>query len=104
MHDRFRLVANAVDVVPLEQPLPNFPVARGLWSPKPDFATSAAAWLTAGAAHHTVLSTQVGLETFEDFAEMAQTELLTIDEGTTLRDFKLEIRWNQAYYKFASGL
>ncbi|PYI68129.1 L-arabinose isomerase [Arthrobacter livingstonensis] len=104
MRDRFRLVANAVEVVPLEQPLPKLPVARALWSPKPDFATSAAAWLTAGAAHHTVLSTQVGVEAFEDFAEMAQTELLTIDDGTTLRDFKKEIRWNQAYYKLAGGL
>jgi len=104
MRDRFRLVANAVEVVPLEQPLPKLPVARALWSPKPDFATSAAAWLTAGAAHHTVLSTQVGVEAFEDFAEMAQTELLTIDQGTTLRDFKKEIRWNQAYYKLAGGL
>ncbi|POH57864.1 L-arabinose isomerase [Arthrobacter glacialis] len=104
MRDRFRLVANAVEVVPLEQPLPNLPVARALWSPKPDFATSAAAWLTAGAAHHTVLSTQVGVETFEDFAEMAQTELLTIDEGTTISAFKKEIRWNQAYYKLAGGL
>lgn len=104
MRDRFRLVANAVEVVPLEQPLPNLPVARALWSPKPDFATSAAAWLTAGAAHHTVLSTQVGVETFEDFAEMAQTELLTIDEGTTIAAFKKEIRWNSAYYKLAGGL
>lgn len=104
MRDRFRLVANAVEVVPLEQPLPNLPVARALWSPKPDFATSAAAWLTAGAAHHTVLSTQVGVETFEDFAEMAQTELLTIDEGTTIAAFKKEIRWNQAFYKLAGGL
>lgn len=104
MRDRFRLVANAVEVVPLEQPLPNLPVARALWSPKPNFSTSAAAWLTAGAAHHTVLSTQVGVEAFEDFAEMAQTELLTIEEGTTLREFKKEIRWNQAYYKLATGL
>jgi L-arabinose isomerase len=83
MRDRFRLVANAVDVVDLDEPLPNLPVARALWEPKPDFATSAAAWLTAGAAHHTVLSTQVGVDVFEDFAEIAQTELLTIDEGTT---------------------
>src|SRR4051812_18664654 len=36
MRDRFRLVANAVDVVPLDQPLPNLPVARALWEPKPD--------------------------------------------------------------------
>ncbi|MCQ9163722.1 L-arabinose isomerase [Arthrobacter sp. STN4] len=104
MRDRFRLVANAVEVVPLEQPLPNLPVARALWSPKPDFATSAAAWLTAGAAHHTVLSTQLGVEAFEDFAEMARTELLAIDDATTLRGFKKEIQWNQAYYKLAGGL
>jgi L-arabinose isomerase len=104
MRDRFRLVANSVDVVPLEQPLPNLPVARALWQPKPDFATSAAAWLTAGAAHHTVLSTQVGADAFEDFAEMAQTELLLIDEDTTLGQFKKEIRWNSAYYKLAGGL
>ena len=88
MRDRFRLVANAVDVVDLDQPLPNLPVARALWSPKPDFATSAAAWLTAGAAHHTVLTTAVGMDVFEDFAEIARTELLAIDEGTTLKQFK----------------
>ncbi|GAB3523893.1 L-arabinose isomerase [Arthrobacter monumenti] len=104
MRDRFRLVANAVDVVPLDEPLPNLPVARALWEPKPDFATSAAAWLTAGAAHHTVLSTGAGVEAFEDFAEMAETELLLIDEDTSLGQFKKEIRWNQAYYKLAGGL
>ncbi len=104
MRDRFRLVANAVDVVDLDEPLPNLPVARALWSPKPDFATSAAAWLTAGAAHHTVLSTQVGMDVFEDFAEIARTELLTIDEGTTIRQFKKELAWNAAYYKLAGGL
>ena len=104
MRDRFRLVANAVDVVPLDQPLPNLPVARALWQPKPDFATSAAAWLTAGAAHHTVLSTQVGIDVFEDFAEIAKTELLTIDEDTTIRQFKKDLNWNAAYYKLAGGI
>ncbi|WP_077489057.1 L-arabinose isomerase [Sinomonas mesophila] len=104
MRDRFRLVANAVDVVDLDEPLPNLPVARALWKPQPDFATSAAAWLTAGAAHHTVLSTAVGPEAFEDFAEMAQTELLLIDASTTLSQFRKEIRWNQAYYRLAGGL
>ena len=39
-------------------------------APRPilgDFATSAAAWLTAGAAHHTVMSTAVGIDVFEDY-------------------------------------
>jgi L-arabinose isomerase len=104
MRDRFRLVANVVEVVDLPHPLPKLPVARAIWKPEPDFATSAAAWLTAGAAHHTVMSTAVGLEVFEDFAEIAKNELVVIDRHTNLRDFKRELRWNQAYYRLARGL
>lgn len=104
MRDRFRLVANVVEVIALPEPLPNLPVARAVWKPAPDFATSAAAWLTAGAAHHTVMSTAVGLETFEDFAEIARTELLVIDETTTTRGFAREVKWNAAYYRLAQGL
>ncbi|CAN5217661.1 L-arabinose isomerase [soil metagenome] len=104
MRDRFRLVANVVEVVALPHPLPKLPVARALWKPEPDFATSAAAWLTAGAAHHTVMSTALGLEVFEDFAEIARNELVVIDKDTTLREFGRELRWNQAYYRLARGL
>ena len=104
MRDRFRLTANVVDIVPPDADLPNLPVARAVWKPRPDFSTSAEAWLTAGAAHHTVLSTAIGVEVFADFAEIARTELLVIDERTTIRDFAREIRWNQAYYRLAQGL
>ncbi len=104
MRDRFRLTANVVDIVPPDADLPKLPVARAVWKPRPDFATSAEAWLRAGAAHHTVLSTQVGVEVFAEFAEMAGTELLVIDEATTSRGFAREIRWNQAYYRLAQGL
>jgi L-arabinose isomerase len=103
MRERFRLVANAVDVVEPPHPQPKLPVGRALWKPRPDFQTSAAAWLTAGGAHHTVMSTAVGVEAFEDFAEIARTELLLIDEHTTLREFEKEVRWNQAYYRLAQG-
>jgi L-arabinose isomerase len=104
MRDRFRLVANVVEVVEPRAPLPNLPVGRAVWRPAPDFATSAAAWLTAGAAHHTVMSTAVGVEVFEDFAAIAKTELLTIDATTTLKSFQHEVRWNAAYYRLAQGL
>src|SRR5690606_26393940 len=43
MRDRFRLTVNAVDVVEPGGDLPNLPVARAVWKPKPDFATSAEA-------------------------------------------------------------
>ncbi|HWU45232.1 MAG TPA: L-arabinose isomerase, partial [Humibacter sp.] len=54
MRDRFRLVANVVEVVAPTAPLPKLPVGRAVWKPEPDFTTSATAWLQAGAAHHTV--------------------------------------------------
>jgi L-arabinose isomerase len=104
MRDRFRLTANVVDIVAPDADLPRLPVARAVWKPQPDFATSAEAWLMAGAAHHTVLTTQVGVDAFVDFAEMASTELLVIDADTTARAFAREIRWNQAYHRLAEGL
>jgi L-arabinose isomerase len=104
MRDRFRLTANVVDVIEPAEALPKLPVGRAVWKPRPDFAASAAAWLTAGAAHHTVMSTAVGIEVFRDFAEMAKTELLIIDESTSLPEFQREVRWNQAYYRLAQGL
>ncbi|SDD74399.1 L-arabinose isomerase [Sanguibacter gelidistatuariae] len=103
MRERFRLTVNVVDVIEPAHELPNLPVARAVWKPQPNFATSAEAWLLAGAAHHTVMSTAVGLEAFQDFSDMARTELVTIDEKTEARQFAQELRWNQAYYRLAQG-
>lgn len=103
MRDRFRLVANVVENV-VAPDLPNLPVGRAVWKPAPDFATSAACWLAAGAAHHTVMTTSVGIEVFRDFAEIAKTELVVIDEDTTVRGFQRALRWNQAYYRLAQGI
>lgn len=104
MRDRFRLVANVVENIALPAPLPKLPVGRAVWKPSPDFRTSAAAWLTAGAAHHTVMSTQLGVEVFRDFAVMSGVELLVIDGDTTLAGFEREVRWNAAYYRLARGM
>ncbi|MTV25106.1 L-arabinose isomerase [Nitriliruptoraceae bacterium ZYF776] len=102
--DRFRLTANEIDVVPPDAPLPSLPVARAVWSPAPDLATSAECWLLAGAPHHTVLSSAVGTEALRDFAEIADTELVLIDADTTTRQLARELRWNQAYHRLADGL
>jgi len=93
-----------VENVPLPAPLPKLPVGRAVWKPAPDFATSAAAWLTAGAAHHTVMTTQLGVDVFRDFAAMSGVELLVIDAETTLAGFEREVRWNAAYYRLARGI
>ncbi len=103
MGDRFRLVANEIDVVAPSEPLPHLPVARAVWQPRPDLRTSTEAWLTAGAPHHTVLSSAVGAEELADLADILGVELLTIDADTTIRRFTQELRWNQAYHRLAQG-
>jgi L-arabinose isomerase len=101
---RLRLVANEVDVVEPAHDMPRLPVARALWEPRPNLATAAEAWLTAGGPHHTGFSQAVDAETLEDFAEIAGIELLTIGADTSAHRFRNEIRWNQVYYHLAGGL
>jgi L-arabinose isomerase len=103
MGERFRLLANEITVVQPAHPLPNLPVARAVWEPKPSLETSAECWLAAGGPHHTVLSAAVGVEELHDFAEMTATELLVIDDRTDTGSFTKELRWNQAYYRLARG-
>jgi L-arabinose isomerase len=101
--DRFRLVSNVIDIVEPDEPLPRLPVARAVWEPHPNLATSAECWLEAGGPHHTVLSTALGVEELTDFATMVGTELLVIDQNTTHRAFANELRWNQAYHRIGLG-
>ena len=102
--DRFRLVANEIDVVAPPQPLPKLPVARAVWRPRPDLRTSAESWLTAGAPHHTALTSALTREHLTDLADMIGVELMVIDADTTINQFTKEMRWNQAYYRLAQGL
>ena len=104
MGDRFRLTANEIDVVPPLADLPNLPVARAVWSPRPDLRTATESWLMAGGPHHTVLSTALTAEHLHDFAEMTGLELALIDAHTTPRGFLRELRWNAAYHRLAQGL
>jgi L-arabinose isomerase len=102
--NRFRMVVNAVNAVPMEAPLPKLPVARVLWKPQPDLKVAATAWILAGGAHHTGFSFALTPQHLEDFAEIAGIEFLLIDRDTRIRDFKNEIRWNDVYFSHARGL
>jgi L-arabinose isomerase len=102
--NRFRLVANEVDVVAPEEELPRLPVARAIWRPRPSFATAAEGWLEAGGPHHTSFTQALSIEAVSDFAEIAGVELVVIDERTTVSDLKNELRWNHAYYHQAEGV
>jgi L-arabinose isomerase len=96
--DRLRIVLNEVDTVPPDEDLPRLPVARAIWQPKPDLATAAEAWLTAGGPHHTVYCQAIGTAAFADLAAIAGIELVVIDQATELRRFHQELRWNDAYH------
>jgi L-arabinose isomerase len=104
MGGRFRMVANVVDVVHTDEPLPKLPVARALWIPRPNLKVAAAAWIYAGGAHHTSFSYSVTAEHLRDFAEMAGIEFLLIDENTKVDAFKDKLRWNDLYYHMKNGL
>jgi L-arabinose isomerase len=99
MGDRFRMILNQVNVVAPEHPLPKLPVARALWNPEPDFKTAAQAWILAGGAHHTGFSLALTPEHLEDFADLAGIEFLLINRQTSLREFRNELRWNDAAYR-----
>jgi L-arabinose isomerase len=102
--DRFRMIVNQVDVVPEEQPLPKLPVARAIWSAKPNLKTAATAWILAGGSHHTGFSKALTTQHLQDFSEMAGMECLLIDGDTSVADFKDKLRWNDVSYRLARGL
>jgi L-arabinose isomerase len=84
--------------------MPNLPVAKALWEPKPNLEISGAAWIHAGGAHHSVYTQGINTQQIIDFAEMAGVELVLIDENTTIREFKKELRHNAVYYHLNQGL
>ncbi len=101
---RLRLTVNEIDVVQPDEDLPRLPVACAVWKPRPSLSTSAEIWLMAGAPHHTVLTKAIGTAVMEDFAEMAGIEVVVIDEESTVRSLKRELRWNAAYHHLARSV
>lgn len=102
--NRFRIVVNEVDTVPAPEDMPNLPVAKALWEPKPNLEIAAAAWIHAGGAHHSVYTQGITTQQIIDYAEMAGVELVVIDENTRIREFKNELRHNAVYYHLNQGV
>jgi len=103
MGNRFRMIVNKVEVIE-PQPLPKLPVACALWKPLPNFEIGAGAWILAGGTHHSSFSYPLTVEHIEDYAEIADMELLVIDEDTTIRNFRQDIRNNEMYYLLNKAL
>lgn len=97
--NRFRMIVNEVEVVTPGHPFPKLPVARAMWEPKPNLEIAAAAWIYAGAAHHSSFSQAVTTEFIEDWCTIAGIEIIVIDSDTKLRNLKQELLWNDIAYK-----
>jgi L-arabinose isomerase len=95
---RFRIIVNELDTVAPPREMPNLPVAKVLWRPRPSLEVSAAAWIHAGGAHHSAYTQGVTTEQVEDFAEMCGVEVVVIDADSDIRTFKQTLRHNDAYF------
>lgn len=103
MGNRFRMIVNTVEVIK-PKALPKLPVACALWIPQPNFEIGAGAWIVAGGTHHSSFSFALTTEFMEDYAEIADMEMLLIDKDTTMRNFKQDLRNNEVYYMLNKAL
>ena len=95
---RFRLIINTVDCKKVEKPMPKLPVATAFWTPQPNLTVGAESWILAGGAHHTAFSYDLSAEQMGDWAEAMGIEAVYIDQNTTIRGLKNELRWNKAAF------
>ena len=83
MGGRLRLICQDIHCVKPILPMPNLPVARVMWQAEPSLTTGVECWITAGGAHHTVLSYDVSAEQMRDWARMMDIEFVHIGKDTT---------------------
>ena len=83
MGGRLRLVCQDIHCVKPIPPMPNLPVARVMWQAEPSLTTGVECWITAGGAHHTVLSYDVTAEMMKDWCSKLDIEFVHIGRNTT---------------------
>ena len=97
--NRFRLIINDVDCKKTEKAMPKLPVATAFWTPKPDLATGAEAWILAGGAHHTAFSYDITAEQMGDWAAAMGIEAVYIDGDTRIREFKRDLQLGGLFFR-----
>ncbi len=91
MGGRLRLVCQDIHCVKPILPMPNLPVARVMWQAEPSLTTGVECWITAGGAHHTVLSYDVTAEQMKDWANMMDIEFVHITKDTTVESLEHDL-------------
>lgn len=88
---RMRMICHDIECVKPILEMPNLPVARVMWRAEPDLARGAEAWITAGGAHHSVLTFDVTAEQMRDWARIMDVEFVHITKDTTTEALEQEL-------------
>ena len=99
MGGRLRLIAQEVECFKPVMDMPNLPVARVMWRLKPNLREGIRQWITAGGAHHTVLSYDATPEMLKDWANMLGIEFVHLGGHTTTEELEKELRVNDLLWK-----
>ena len=99
MGGRLRLICQDIHCVKPILEMPSLPVARVMWKADPSLATGVECWITAGGAHHTVLSYDVSAEQMRDWARMMDIEFVHIGKNTTVEGLEQELFLNDLAWK-----
>jgi L-arabinose isomerase len=99
MGGRLRLIVQDIECVKPIMDMPNLPVARVMWKIKPDLREGIRQWITAGGAHHTILTFDATAEMLENWAEMMDIEFVHLTEETTTGELKKELCVNDLLWK-----
>ena len=91
MGGRLRMIVQDIECVKPILEMPNLPVARVMWKAYPNLETGVECWITAGGAHHTVLSYDVSAEMMKDFARIMDIEFVHITKDTTVESLENEL-------------
>lgn len=91
MGGRLRLIVQDIEAVKPIMPMPKLPVARVMWRAMPDLTTGVECWITAGGAHHTVLSYDVTAEQMRDWTRMMDIEFVYINKDSTPEKLEEEL-------------
>ena len=99
MGGRLRLICQDIVCVKPIMNMPNLPVARVMWKAMPNLTDGVECWITAGGAHHTVLSYDVSADQMKDWARMMDIEFVHITKDTTVDALEKELFFNDLAWK-----
>ncbi|MDD6189322.1 MAG: L-arabinose isomerase [Clostridiales bacterium] len=99
MGGRMRLIVQDIHVVKPIMPMPNLPVARVMWQAEPNLTTGVECWITAGGAHHSVLSLDVDAEMMRDWARIMDIEFVYINKDSTPEKLEQELLLNDLAWR-----